>query len=223
MTTREETPVFADFSSEHDVVRAIEGDIIFGRLTPGTRLVEEALMARFGVTRHFIRQALARLERSGVVVHERNIGATVRSYTLEEVRQIYEVREFLQRQAVLMIRLPAEETLIAQLERLNAAYRDEAERADARGMHEANDAFHLALFGACGNPYLVRSIRDYMVLSLPMRAQTLINPDALKISLQQHGIMIELLRGQDSWALAQLCVDHLQPSKQDYVGRIGSK
>jgi hypothetical protein len=34
--------------------------------------------------------------------------------------------------------------------------------------------------------------------------------------------MIELLRGRDSWALAQLCVDHMQFSKSDYLGRIGA-
>ena len=30
--------------------------------------------------------------------------------------------------------------------------------------------------------------------------------------------MIELLKGRDSWALAQLCVDHMQFSKSDYLG-----
>ena len=33
-------------------------------------------------------------------------------------------------------------------------------------------------------------------------------------------MMIELLRGRDSWALAQLCVDHMQVSKSDYLARI---
>lgn len=32
------------------VVNAIEDDIIFGILSPGTRLTEDGLMARFGVT-----------------------------------------------------------------------------------------------------------------------------------------------------------------------------
>jgi hypothetical protein len=30
-----------------------------------------------------------------------------------------------------------------------------------------------------------------------------------------------LLKGRDSWALAQLCVDHMQFSKSDYLRRIG--
>jgi DNA-binding GntR family transcriptional regulator len=29
-------------------------------------------------------------------------------------------------------------------------------------VHEANDAFHLTMFAACGNPYLVESIKHYM-------------------------------------------------------------
>ena len=34
--------------------------------------------------------------------------------------------------------------------------------------------------------------------------------------------MIELLKGRDSLALAQLCVDHMQYSKSDYLGRIAA-
>ena len=50
--------------SEHDdltIARALEEDIIFGRLAPGTRLTEDALLSRFAVTRHFARQALVQL------------------------------------------------------------------------------------------------------------------------------------------------------------------
>ena len=64
-------------------------------------------MARYGASRHFVRQALFQLERQGIVLREKNIGATVRFYSSEEVRQIYEVREMLTRQAALMIALPA--------------------------------------------------------------------------------------------------------------------
>ena len=202
------------------VITAIEDDIIFGVLAPGTRLTEDGLMARFGVTRHFIRQALLELERTGIVVRERNIGATVRRYAAEEVREIYQVREFLQRQAALMVPFPAPAGLADQLETLNARYRDSQRAGDLRAVHVANDLFHLTLFGACGNRHLVHSIRDYMNLSLPMRAKSLAEPDAFRISERQHCIMIELLGETDRWALAQLCVDHVQPSKQAYLARI---
>ncbi|MCK1361791.1 GntR family transcriptional regulator [Bradyrhizobium sp. 199] len=206
-----------------DVVARLEEDIIFGRLPPGARLTEDALMSRYGTSRHFVRQALVDAERRGIVRREKNVGATVRFYSPGEVGQIYEVREMLTRQAALMIPLPAPKDLIDELAALQRQYCARADAQDLRGIHEANDAFHLALFSACGNPYLVRSLQDYMNLTLPMRAKNLADRDGLAQSRRQHDMMIELMKGRDSWALAQLCVDHMQFSKKDYLVRIAGE
>src|SRR5580692_504621 len=152
-----------------EVIRRLEEDIIFGRFAPGSRLVEDTLMSRYDASRHFVRQALFQLERQGIALREKNIGATVCSYSAEEVRQIYEVREMLTRQAALMIALPAPDELIERLSQIQARYCRHADEGDLRGIHETNDAFHIALFSACRNPYLVRSLQDYMGLTLPMR------------------------------------------------------
>jgi DNA-binding GntR family transcriptional regulator len=209
-------------AEQADVIRRLEEDIIFGRFAPGSRLVEDTLMTRYGASRHFVRQALLQMERQGIVLREKNIGATVRGYSAAQVQQIYQVREMLTRQAALMIALPAPRGLIDELTALQRDYGTRADARDLRGIHEANDAFHLALFSACGNPYLVGSLRDYMNLTLPMRAKNLADHDGLALSRRQHDWMIELLQGRDSWALAQLCVDHMQFSKADYLTRITS-
>lgn len=206
-----------------EVIRRLEEDIIFGRFAPGSRLVEDTLMGRYDASRHFVRQALFQLERQGIVRREKNVGATVRFYSADEVRQIYEVREMLTRQAALMIALPAPAELIDELSELQRRYCAKADARDLRGIHEANDAFHLALFAACGNPYLVQSLRDYMNLTLPMRAKNLADQEGLALSRRQHELMIELLRGRDRWAFAQLCVDHMQFSKSDYLARIAGE
>ncbi|MBR0850949.1 GntR family transcriptional regulator [Bradyrhizobium diazoefficiens] len=203
-----------------DVVARLEEDIIFGGFAPGARLTEDALMSRYGTSRHFARQALVEMERRGIVRREKNVGATVRFFSAEEIRQIYEVREMLTRQAALMIPLPAPQGLIDELSALQRQYCAKADLSDLRGIHEANDAFHVALFSACGNPYLVRALQDYMNLTLPMRAKNLADREGLAQSRRQHELMIELLKGRDSWALAQLCVDHMQFSKADYLARI---
>jgi DNA-binding GntR family transcriptional regulator len=216
--TETSTPTREEEQAE--VIRRLEEDIIFGRFAPGSRLVEDTLMQRYGASRHFVRQALFQLERQGIVLREKNIGATVRFYSADEVRQIYEVREMLTRQAALMITLPAPASLIEQLSELQRQYCARADAQDLRGIHETNDAFHVALFSACGNPYLVQSLQDYMNLTLPMRAKNLADKEGLALSRRQHELMIELLKGRDSWALAQLCVDHMQFSKSDYLGRI---
>lgn len=80
-----------------DLAKQLGDDITFGRLAPGTRL----MIACLGVTRHSVRQALLELERTGIVVREKNKGVAVRSLTPREVSEIYAVRELLQRQAAL--------------------------------------------------------------------------------------------------------------------------
>jgi DNA-binding GntR family transcriptional regulator len=216
----EETASPTRENEQVEVIKQIEEDIIFGRFAPGSRLVEDTLMARYRATRHSVRQGLFQLERQGIVLREKNIGATVRFYSSEEVRQIYEVREMLTRQTALMIPLPAPDTLAEELSVLQERYCSCADEGDLRGIHEANDAFHLALFSACGNQYLVQSVQSYMNLTLPMRAKNLADREGLRISRGHHETMIELVKGRDSWALAQLCVEHMQYSKIDYLNRI---
>jgi DNA-binding GntR family transcriptional regulator len=200
-----------------EVRRQLEEDIIFGRLYPGMRLIEDNLMARYGTSRHYVRQALVDLERSGIVLRERNIGATVRSYSPDEVRHIYEVREMLSRQAALKIALPAPIELVERLREIQAEYRRCAAAGNLRGVHETNDLFHLTLFSGCGNPYLVQTLQEFMVLTLPMRAKNLADTVGLEKSIRQHDTMIALLQSTDSWALSQLCVDHMQHAKMEYL------
>jgi DNA-binding GntR family transcriptional regulator len=204
------------------LAKLLGDDIIFGRLEPGTRLIEDNLIARFGVTRHFVRQAFVELERTGIVVREKNKGVTVRSLTPREVSQIYEVRELLQRQAALRIPLPATSAVIEQLERLHEEYGRHLRARNFRGVHEANDAFHLAMFSACGNKYLVESIEHYMWLSLPVRSKKTADYDHALASERDHHMIIQLLKGTDSWALAQLCVDHLQGAKTAYLRQVAA-
>ena len=129
LASQPETPALSREDEQAEVIRRLEEDIIFGRFAPGSRLVEDTLMTRYGASRHFVRQALFQLERQGIVLREKNIGATVRFYSAEEVRQIYEVREMLTRQAALMIALPAPASLIEELGELQRQYCAESGRA----------------------------------------------------------------------------------------------
>lgn len=208
--------------SIEQIAQALHEDIIFGRLTPGTRLIEDPLMARFQCSRHFARQALYELERLGIVLREKNKGVSVRDLSLAEVRQIYEVRELLQRQAALRIPLPAPATLVTQLEQLHEAHLKAIREHDFSTLHEVNDAFHIAFFSACGNPFLVESIKHYMRLSLPVRATRTTDMTQAERSANEHYMLIQLLKGTDSWALAQLCVDHLQGAKNNYLHERGT-
>ncbi len=205
------------------IARAIEQDIFGGRLRPGEKLHEEDLAERFGASRHHVREALVRLVRAGIIVKERNKGASVRRFSVDEVRQIYEIREILQRQAALRIPLPAEAATIQRLERVNEAFNSAIAAGDFQRMHEFNDRFHTELFRLCNNDLLVSLIKTYMDLTYAVRGAAFANPKNLEKSRTQHRIMIELLSGSDSWALAQISVDHIQITKDQYLAAIGGE
>ena len=204
------------------ISQQIERDIIFGHLAPGRKLREEELAQRFDASRHQIREALARLFRMGIVIKERNKGVSVRRFDADEVRQIYDVREILQRQAALRIPLPVTGASMDLLETIHAANERAVRTNDLRGIHESNDRFHLEMFRLCGNGMLSQLVKQFMDLSYVIRANAF-NTDHAEVALKEHRLMLDLLRTTDSWALSQLCVDHIQYSKNQYLEFLAAK
>jgi DNA-binding GntR family transcriptional regulator len=204
-------------SEEETVASAIELDIIFGRLGPGERLREETIARDKNASRHHVRSALMILERSGIVTRERNKGAHVRAYSADQVRQLYDVREMLTRQAALKIKLPASAVDIAMVQTLQDDYESAIERHSLSGIHATNDAFHVGLFALCNNPYLVDLLKRSMDMTYVIRAADMSNTERLLAARDEHRAMINLLRGSDSWALSELCVQHLRPSAKHYL------
>ncbi len=208
---------------EEAVARAIEQDIIFGRLAPGARLREETLARDKAASRHHVRASLMILERTGTVVRERNKGARVRSYSAEEVRQLYDVREMLTRQAALHIALPVAPELRAPVEAAQAAYETAVDRASLPDIHVSNDRFHMEMFALCGNPYLIDMLKRAMDMTYVIRAADMGDTVRLAVARAEHRTMISLLEGTDAWALSEISVQHLRPSKERYLSRLATE
>ena len=147
----------------------------------------------------------------------------MRSLTSAEVEQLYDVRALIERQAALLIPLPAPVSLIAKLRKIQEEHAEHIEIGHLRGINGVNDRFHLTLYRASGNAYLVETMASYMRLSLPLRANSMSDREQLNVSHQQHELMIDMLSGRDNWVLAQLCVDHHQPAKKRYLEMLASK
>src|SRR3954471_9962948 len=82
--------------SELDAYAALHGHIVAGALSPGERLIEEELAERLGFSRGAVRAAILRLGHEGLAVRERNRGARVRRFTVEEAVEILEARAALE-------------------------------------------------------------------------------------------------------------------------------
>jgi DNA-binding GntR family transcriptional regulator len=202
------------------VASALEEEIVLGWLQPRERLIEEDIASRFEVKRHVVREAIAELERMGLVERVQNKGAAVRMLSPTEVRQIYSVREALETLAAQQIPLPASPETIHTLVDIQEQHAAAIEQGDSRAAFRANMAFHNALFGACGNPHLVEIIRNLAQKVHGARSFTAASPVHLARARDEHWAMIDALQSSDRERLVQLCREHLSPSRDTYIASL---
>ena len=78
------------------VCTAVRDDIVAGFFPPGSRLTEELLAQRYGVSRVPVREALRTLESEGFVRTRRHAGASVAEPTEQEAADLLELRGLLE-------------------------------------------------------------------------------------------------------------------------------
>lgn len=203
------------------IVRALEVDIVLGRLYPRERLVEEQLAKRFKTTRHVVRQALLELEIAGLLVREANKGATVCEYSADEVNQLYQMREFVERQAAMLIPLPVAEKDWTKLKGICDEHTAAIEESDMLRVVAANKEFHQVLYRLCGNAFLADVIDEMAKKANLVRFTSGTDMTLLKQARDEHCQVLEAILQDDSEALAEICVKHLQPSRQMYLEKRG--
>lgn len=199
------------------VAATLEEEIVLGWLMPRERLIEEELAERLDVKRHVVREALAELERVGLVERVPNRGAFVKLLDPVEVRQIYLVREALETLAAEQIPLSAPDGLLSQLEKIQGVHSAAVASGDARAAFRANMIFHEALFAACGNPHLVELIQTMAQKVHGARSITAASAEHLALARDEHLGMIEAIKAGDRARLVALCRKHLGPSRDAYI------
>lgn len=138
----------------HSVCTAIRDDIVAGVHVRGSRLTEEVLARRYGVSRVPVREALRTLEAEGFVVTRRHAGACVAEPTEQEAADLLDVRTLLE---PLGAARAAQRRTEAHLKVLRGLVRLGQERARQGGGGELRALggwFHETLAQACGSPAL---------------------------------------------------------------------
>jgi DNA-binding GntR family transcriptional regulator len=74
------------------VADVLEQDIIFGRLAPDSRVIEEEIAERFGVSRSPVRESIRLLERDGLIVRAERRGSRVSPMSRRDLDEVYACR-----------------------------------------------------------------------------------------------------------------------------------
>lgn len=144
------------------IERALAERIIAGGVAPGTRLGQDAIANEFGVSHVPVREALRRLEARGLVVSEPRRGTRVAGFSVDEIREVAEMRAALE---VLALRHAARHLTPSRLDEAEEATRAADRAADAQSWEDANRAFHRLILAPCRMPRLLRAIDDLQAAS----------------------------------------------------------
>jgi DNA-binding GntR family transcriptional regulator len=178
------------------VYRSLHGAIIEQALAPGSKLPEDVIGTHFGVSRTIVRSAFARLSAEGLVDIRPKRTATVARPSLEEAREIFEVRRCLERQVVRLVveRWTAE--CGSELEGHVRAEEDAAENGTAAASIRLAGTFHVKLAAFSRNGLLQRYLSEVvsrcsLILALYGR------PHSSECAISEHREIIAALRAGD--------------------------
>ncbi|HEY9056307.1 MAG TPA: GntR family transcriptional regulator [Aurantimonas sp.] len=191
--------------------------IMEGELTPGEKVPEKALTARFGVSRTPIREALKVLAHEGLVQLIPNRGAVVSRQTLAELAELFPLIAALEGLAGELAAERASEPDIAAIGDLTRRLRQTYKTHDRPAYFEINQAIHGAILAAAGNPTLIQ--HHAMVARRVYRAryQANLTPERWLAATREHEAIHAALAARNGALLGRLMKEHLQHKLQTLV------
>lgn len=178
-------------STSQRVEQALVESISAGELAPGTHLDEVGLAKRFDVSRTPIREALKRLAAQGILVAGEKRGLYVAEYSREEIGQIFEAMHEIE---IACARIASQRLNLLARSEIEAAQAEcvkAAEAGNRTAYLRANEALHLAIYNATGNPYIAEIAIEFRRRTGPFRAKRFKDAEDLLISARNHESLIE--------------------------------
>jgi DNA-binding GntR family transcriptional regulator len=207
----------APVNLSEQVYEAIKRELIELRLLPGDHFTESGLVARLGVSRTPVRQALYRLEHDGyVLVHQRS-GWQVRPFDFKRFEALYDVR--------LVLELAAVETLCEaqhiDVDRaLDVAKQDWLVPPDRRlrawrDIAGRDEAFHCMLVAAAGNAEMTQIHREVIAKIAVIRRVGFTVDTRVNDIYTEHAAILRAVLARKPAVAQHMLRSHIEASKAE--------
>lgn len=190
------------------IVDSITTAIVERRLMPGTKLAEQELADIFQVSRTLVRQALNQLSRDRLVTLEPARGAFVAQPSLEEARQVFEVRKLIEAAMVKQLCAVISDAQVAELRKHLQQEADAVGRTDVTGRTRLLADFHVVLARLLGNDVLADLLAD-LLSRCSLIALMYQSSHSAEHSAEEHVAIVDAIERRDARAATRLMDSHL--------------
>jgi DNA-binding GntR family transcriptional regulator len=213
--------------SEETTYTQIRRWIVEGRFRPGERLIEQRIAEELDLSRTPVREALRMLQSEGLVQFEANRGATVRSLTIADIADLYELRARLESMAA---ELSATRATPNQLEGLASAEARFAEAANqvragdrqaTRRVFDQNDAFHRTFLEAAHHERLTQALVRTVDHTLVFQAFRHYQTSELERSVLFHHLISSAIGNGEGVRAGRLVYEHVMQGRDQLLAVVG--
>jgi DNA-binding GntR family transcriptional regulator len=196
----------------HQPLRSLVSDelrrlVVTGELAPGSRIVEDRLAERLGVSRNPVREALQALAAEGFVEILPRRGAVVAQITPEQAEDLFDVRTALEPLAARLAARRTDPDGIGRLRDVLALARKATDLGELDQLASYNTDFHSLVVELSGNDYL-----GLLVAPMAKRVQWVFRTSAARRAPHSWTEHEELLR-----AIASGDEDHAEAVARAHV------
>ncbi len=190
-----------------DIYHAIKEDILSTDLAPGSVLDEVKLMARFGVSRTPVREAIRRLISNDLVGMEPHRSAYVKPLTFEAISEFFEAYLLTQRLVFILSADRITEDQVDAISMVEKKITAACARQDIKAIRKLNDQFYGIVATGCSNKFLQElyiKLREFSSRLSAMIHKSLIGDDwatHAETLQRDHEKIIEALSRKDCDAI----------------------
>lgn len=207
----------ANPSQSSGIAARLEEDILQGKVRPGDRLDERELSEAYGVSRTPIREALQRLQASGLAVARGRQGLQVAQLSvanlLDGLTVVAELEALAAAQAARRITKDGRTVLASAYGACDQA----ASAGDYESFYTANLRFHDAIAAASANDMLLDTLRRLSLKTAPYRRAITFQPGRMPASQPEHAAIRDAILGRDPAKASDLMRQHVLLLTADIV------
>lgn len=202
------------------VYERLKERIVNNSLKPGEPLNEGILSKELKISKTPIREALQQLEREGFVENIPSKGAFVSKISFQDIRELFEIREFLECEAIKRAITKVDATKIKLLrEEFVSSEREDGKTI--KGHFRSGDQIHTFIFEILGNSRLMeiyKRLQDHVVRNrIYFFDQS--HPGRSEESFKEHLEILDAMEAQDPLRAEQAVRNHLRNS-MEYLKKV---
>lgn len=199
-----------------EVIRAIRGMIVEGRVLPGERLSENALANELGVSTTPVREAIALLRKEGLVTVQPQSGTYVFELQPGELEQLCELRFALEPAAIQLALDDPQSGLAASLATIVKKMETAHSESRVQDYLALDTEFHETIIAAANNPYITSAYALISAKMAALRNRLGRDPHHMKKSKREHIEIANAIRERDLSKATRVLVSHIARKEGSY-------